>query len=81
MTCVNSRQYALITRYRAGSDLENLNPGEDDGTVDENVDVLDIFAVIEDLPQDFEGFEAEVEHGDDAEDAGNAGEEAESSWE
>lgn len=58
----NAHQQAPVTRSlqrkQPSAALENKNPGDDSGTVDETIEMLD--AELRDLPEDFEGLEADV---------------------
>ncbi|KAG7163661.1 hypothetical protein Hamer_G002884, partial [Homarus americanus] len=62
MSRVNARQQALITWYLCKAQpvnaLANITLGDDDGTTDDDIAVLGDLLVAE-LPQDFEGFDAE----------------------
>ncbi|KAG7175148.1 hypothetical protein Hamer_G024726 [Homarus americanus] len=62
MSRVNARQQALITRYlnkaQPVNALANITLG-DDGTTDDDIEVLGDL-LVEELPQDFEGFDAEI---------------------
>ncbi|KAG7170490.1 putative CENP-B N-terminal DNA-binding domain-containing protein 6 [Homarus americanus] len=66
MSCVNARQQALITRYlhkaQSINVLANITLGDDDDTTDDDIEVLGDL-LVEDLPQDFEGLDAEVRGG------------------
>ncbi|KAG7166135.1 hypothetical protein Hamer_G010944 [Homarus americanus] len=66
MSSVNARQQALVTRYLCKAlpvnALANIALGDDDGTTDNDIEVLGDL-LVEELPQDFEGFDAEVRGG------------------
>ncbi|KAG7176852.1 hypothetical protein Hamer_G000041 [Homarus americanus] len=67
MSRVNVHQQALITRYLCKAQpvikaLANITSGDDDGTTDDDIEVLGD-SLVEELPQDFEGFDAEVRGG------------------
>ncbi|KAG7158978.1 hypothetical protein Hamer_G006368 [Homarus americanus] len=63
MSLVNAHQQALITRYLCKAQpvhaLTNITLGDDDGTTDDDIKVLGDL-LVEELPQVFEGFDAEV---------------------
>ncbi|KAG7174541.1 hypothetical protein Hamer_G016443 [Homarus americanus] len=67
MSRVNDRQQALITQYLCKAQpvinaLANMTLGDDDGTTEDDIEVLGDL-LVEELPQDFEGFDAEVRGG------------------
>ncbi|KAG7174192.1 hypothetical protein Hamer_G003095 [Homarus americanus] len=66
MSRVNARQQALITRYLCKTQpvnaLANVALGDDDGTTYDDIELLGDL-LVEELPQDFEGFDAEVRGG------------------
>ncbi|KAG7176163.1 hypothetical protein Hamer_G026126 [Homarus americanus] len=66
MSCVNARQQALITGYLCKAQpvnaLTNIALGDDDGTTDDDIEVLGDL-LVEELPQDSVGFDAEVRGG------------------
>ncbi|KAG7164493.1 hypothetical protein Hamer_G003705, partial [Homarus americanus] len=66
MSRVNARQQALITRYLCKAQpvnaLVSITLGDDDGIIDDDIEVLSDL-LVEGLPQDFEGFDAEVRVG------------------
>ncbi|KAG7178200.1 hypothetical protein Hamer_G004000 [Homarus americanus] len=68
MSRVNARQQAFITRYLCKAQpvnaLANITLGSDDGTTGDDIKVLGDL-LVEELPQDFEGFDADVKGGDD----------------
>ncbi|KAG7178216.1 hypothetical protein Hamer_G004025, partial [Homarus americanus] len=61
MSLVNARQQVLITRYLCKAQpvnaLANITLGDDDGTTDDDIEALGDL-LVEELPQDFEGFDA-----------------------
>ncbi|KAG7172878.1 hypothetical protein Hamer_G017856 [Homarus americanus] len=63
MSLVNAHQQALITQYlhkaQPVNALANIALGDDDGTTNDDNEVLGDL-LVEELPQDFEGFDAEV---------------------
>ncbi|KAG7162998.1 hypothetical protein Hamer_G002044 [Homarus americanus] len=64
MSRVNARQQALITLYLCNAQpvinaLANIALGDDDGITNDDIEVLGDL-LLEELPQDFEGFDAEV---------------------
>ncbi|KAG7176878.1 hypothetical protein Hamer_G000072 [Homarus americanus] len=64
---VNACQQALIARYLCKAQpvintLANITFGDDDGTIDDDIEVLGDL-MVEELPQDFDGFDAEVRGG------------------
>ncbi|KAG7172002.1 hypothetical protein Hamer_G000973 [Homarus americanus] len=66
MSRVNARQQALITGYLCKAQpvnaLANITLGDDDGTTDDDNEVLGDL-LVEELPQVLEGFDAEVKGG------------------
>ncbi|KAG7174312.1 hypothetical protein Hamer_G003249 [Homarus americanus] len=66
MSRVNAHQQALNTRYlckaQPVNNLANIALGDDAGTTDDDIEVLGDL-LVEELPQDFEGFDAEVRGG------------------
>ncbi|KAG7165519.1 hypothetical protein Hamer_G020448 [Homarus americanus] len=67
MPCVNARQQTPITRYLrkaqpVNNGLANITLGDDDGTTDDDIEELGDL-LVEELPQDFEGFDTEVRGG------------------
>ncbi|KAG7163390.1 hypothetical protein Hamer_G004528 [Homarus americanus] len=72
MSHVNACQQAFITQYlhkaQPVNTLANITLGDDDGTTDDDIEVLGDL-LVEVLPQDFEGFDAEIK-GDVEEGAG-----------
>ncbi|KAG7164379.1 hypothetical protein Hamer_G003566 [Homarus americanus] len=66
MSGVNARWQALITLYLRKAQpvnaLANITLGDDDGTTDDDIEVLGDL-LVEELPQDFEGFDVVVRGG------------------
>ncbi|KAG7172155.1 hypothetical protein Hamer_G000398 [Homarus americanus] len=65
MSCVNACQQAIITRYLYKAQPVNAVTNitiEADGGTDDDIEVLGDL-LMEELPQDFEGFDAGVEEG------------------
>ncbi|KAG7170708.1 hypothetical protein Hamer_G013534 [Homarus americanus] len=66
MSLVNDRQQALIIWYLCKTQpvnaLANITLGDDNGTTDDDIEVLGDL-LVEELPQDFEGLDAESRGG------------------